>query len=165
MACKAEDKLGEPIFAGVFMDHRGSRFRDDLLLLEDSGLLSGGAAVVADNVLKPGAPLLLWHLARSRGVHAQFVSVPEFLMPAEDWMSVSTRCPLAAAEEGEPVEDGLCGQARTEVLNLDREADRMREKALNPGRSVTFEEWAAFAAGMTSCLGRVGIAATSAVPG
>merc|ERR1712224_293424 len=36
-------------FRGVFMDHKGSRFPDDLQMLENQGLLLSGAMVVADN--------------------------------------------------------------------------------------------------------------------
>lgn len=43
-------------FDAVFLDQRGARFGEDLRVLEESGLLNPGAIVVADNVLKPGAP-------------------------------------------------------------------------------------------------------------
>ena len=42
-------------FSFVFMDQRGSRYNEDLDLLEESSLLRPGAVIVADNVLKPGA--------------------------------------------------------------------------------------------------------------
>merc|ERR1712156_137955 len=54
-----------PQFALVFMDQCGSRFWQDLeILLEKArqDLLLPGAVILADNVLKPGAPLFLWHL-------------------------------------------------------------------------------------------------------
>ena len=41
----------------IFFDQRGSRFLKDLqLLLQKPGLLAEEAVLVADNVLKPGAP-------------------------------------------------------------------------------------------------------------
>jgi len=41
----------------IFFDQRGSRFLKDLqLLFQKPGLLAEEAVLVADNVLKPGAP-------------------------------------------------------------------------------------------------------------
>ena len=47
------------------MDQKGSRYVDDLQALENQGVLVPGAIVVADNVLKPGAPLFLWWVVKS----------------------------------------------------------------------------------------------------
>ena len=47
----------------VFFDQRGTRFHTDLQMLEGEGLLKDGCAVLADNVLKPGAPHFLWYLS------------------------------------------------------------------------------------------------------
>merc|ERR1712046_282847 len=49
-------------FKAMFMDQRGSRYDEDIELMEQLGLLHSGAVIVADNVLKPGAPLFLWHM-------------------------------------------------------------------------------------------------------
>merc|ERR1712024_286335 len=49
----------------VFFDQRGTRFHIDLQMLEGEGLLREGCAVLADNVLKPGAPHFLWYLQTS----------------------------------------------------------------------------------------------------
>ncbi|CAE7869018.1 COMT [Symbiodinium necroappetens] len=54
----------------VFMDQRGSRYHTDLDVLLQSEVLQDGAVVVADNVLKPGAPCFLWALA----VHPAFTT-------------------------------------------------------------------------------------------
>ena len=44
-------------FDVIFFDQRGSRFLKDLqLLFQKPGLLAEEAVLVADNVLKPGAP-------------------------------------------------------------------------------------------------------------
>ncbi|CAE8632060.1 unnamed protein product [Polarella glacialis] len=56
------DRFGPRSVAMLFMDHRGSIFHDDLQSFEELGLFVDGARVVADNVLKPGAPYFLWHL-------------------------------------------------------------------------------------------------------
>ena len=68
-------------FAFVFMDQKGSRFHEDLQLLVDHDMLRDGAIVVADNVLKPGAPIFLYLLARAsqRGeALAEIVELQEF---------------------------------------------------------------------------------------
>lgn len=103
----------------VFMDHRGTRFHEDAVRLASlcvvaiagSGLgchdecESRGRAItaavtlalpprlVADNVLKPGAPRCTWLAARLQGgvsgntTAALFWSLPEFMQAiSEDWM-------------------------------------------------------------------------------
>merc|ERR1719215_1886247 len=62
-------------YGGVFMDQRGSRYKEDLELLEHHRLLQPRAVIVADNVLKPGAPLFLWRVAKAndRGYKTQIV--------------------------------------------------------------------------------------------
>ena len=68
-------------FAFVFMDQKGSRFHEDLKLLADHGLLCDGAVVVADNVLKPGAPIFLYRMAQAmmRGdALSEIVELQEF---------------------------------------------------------------------------------------
>merc|ERR1719410_2137357 len=70
----------------VFMDQKGTRFHTDLGLMEDLDLLADGAVILADNVLKPGAPLYIWHLMHGPYRHCVTVSVREFLLQSEDWM-------------------------------------------------------------------------------
>merc|ERR1712096_375110 len=78
------------VFGAIFMDQSGARYSEDLAALENLGFLQPGAIVVADNVLKPGAPAFLWHvIARTGGSFAgRVVSVREFAMPVEDWMAI-----------------------------------------------------------------------------
>ena len=78
-------------FRSVFMDQKGSRYVEDLEMLENQGLLLPDAIVVADNVLKPGAPLFLWRLVKSGAYDMDIVQLKEFAMPSEDWMSISER--------------------------------------------------------------------------
>lgn len=70
----------------VFMDQKGTRFHSDLALLEELELLADGAVVLADNVLKPGAPLYIWHLCTGPYQFPTAISVREFLLQSEDWM-------------------------------------------------------------------------------
>jgi len=101
--------------AMVFMDHRGTRFHAELRHLERLDACMPAGKLLADNTLKPGAPVLLWHLAtRHRRVGAAAAagrgdrdddtaaasptlagasswSLPEFLMEhrCEDWMTIA----------------------------------------------------------------------------
>lgn len=83
----------------VFFDQRGTRFHTDLHMLEAEGLLQDGCAVLADNVLKPGAPHFLWYLQTSLIYDLTVVSLREFAADRiEDWMALGrywpTRVPM-----------------------------------------------------------------------
>lgn len=80
------EKYGPRSIGMVFMDQKGTRFHTDLGLLEELDLLADGAVVLADNVLKPGAPMYIWHLATGPYHDCTAVSVREFLLQSEDWM-------------------------------------------------------------------------------
>lgn len=81
-----------PGFAAVFMDQRGSRYVMDLEMLLQLSLLRAGAVVVADNVLKPGAPLYLWRTVHGGDFQTEIATLQEFAMPVEDWMSAHFAC-------------------------------------------------------------------------
>lgn len=137
-------------FAMVFMDQSGSRYDADLSFMEQSGLIGPGSFVIADNALKPGAPLLLWYLLKSGLYNTEIMSVTEFAMPSEDWMAVAEMLPSDAKAPPVP----------KVVLHLQREADRMRMQASQPGAGgVTFEAWADFSIRMRAALEAVGISA------
>jgi len=135
-------------FSMVFMDQSGSRYDADLAVLEGSGLIGPGSVVIADNALKPGAPLLLWHLLKSGFYATEIISLAEFAMPSEDWMVVAKVLHCGEKASSPP----------KAVLNLQREADRMRARASQPGAGgVTFEEWSEFSARMREALLNIGI--------
>ncbi|CAE8627485.1 unnamed protein product [Polarella glacialis] len=140
-------------FCAVFMDQKGSRYDRDLEVLEDHGLLLPGAVIVADNVLKPGAPLFLWRITRDAAFKSQILPVREFAMPAADWMSVSVYQPLAEGRRQE------LPSPPPELLKLNQASDRMRVQAQASSRSVTYEEWADFAQEMSTRLAELGIQA------
>mmetsp|Transcript_147373 Transcript_147373/g.410555 ORF Transcript_147373/g.410555 Transcript_147373/m.410555 type:complete len:317 (-) Transcript_147373:83-1033(-) len=79
----------------AFMDHRGTRFHDELAQLERLWALAAAARLLADNTLKPGAPVLLWHFGHCPSRHvATSWSLPEFMAEScEDWMSASDYLP------------------------------------------------------------------------
>jgi len=75
------------IFA--FMDHRGTRFHVEWAHLQQLRAFAPAATFLADNTLKPGAPINLWQfLHRPSRECAINWSVPEFVSDScEDWMS------------------------------------------------------------------------------
>lgn len=84
--------LGERCLAFTFMDQRGTTFHEDLMLLERMPALAPISHVTADNTVKPGSPVFIWHVAlgASRRFRTQLWSMPEFaLVSIEDWQSVS----------------------------------------------------------------------------
>uniref|UniRef100_A0A7S4RAM3 catechol O-methyltransferase n=1 Tax=Alexandrium monilatum TaxID=311494 RepID=A0A7S4RAM3_9DINO len=128
----------------VFLDQRGSRYEADLAVLQQAGALSPGAVVVADNVLKPGAPLFLWRVTHGAGYATEVFSMTEFAMSGvEDWMTVSVYQPDShqAAVRDPPIE----------LRMLDWKAQQMRARTHRPdhgGSGVGFAEWAEFASEM-----------------
>lgn len=144
-------KLG---FGALFLDQRGARFGTDLAVLEVSGLLLSGAVIIADNVLKPGAPAYLWHMAHGGDYKTHILSVKEFAMPdTEDWMSVSYYHPLH-------LDLRIRATPPAVIRRLEWEADQMRRRAqaCGTGSGVGFSEWARFAKDMRCSLARLGIA-------
>ncbi|CAJ1428059.1 unnamed protein product [Effrenium voratum] len=147
---------------GVFMDQKGSRYHEDLSVIEQMGLLLPKAVVVADNVLKPGSPLFLWRLCKGEDYDNYIVRVREFAMPSEDWMSVSVlRQEAAERMQQEAVEvpvlekgkghapRGAWPSVPEELMQLQWESDRIRAQATRPsGGSVSFSEWASYAEDM-----------------
>jgi len=147
-------------FGAVFMDQRGPRYEEDLSVLERRQLLAPGAAIIADNVLKPGAPRFLWKLTEQRrqdnSYHLQILSLQEFAMPSEDWMTVSIRKASPQASGSEEVPE--------KIMELHHLAEAMRDLASKPGgTSVSFDEWRNFASKMKEELKRLGIQATAEV--
>lgn len=140
-------------FDAVFMDGRGSRFEQDLRLLETLGLVTSGSVIVADNVLKPGAPLYLWHvLVDSRSYVTQIVQLHEFAAraDADDWMAVSIVRRPNSRTCSPPLDLQL----------LDSECDRARLSSMGSA-GVTAKAWAAYAHVVRVRLGRVGVEATA----
>jgi catechol O-methyltransferase len=140
----------------VFLDQRGSRYDADLSMLVRSASLSSGCIVVADNVLKPGAPLFLWAVSQSELYSTTIHSLQEFAMPGvEDWITVSRYHPGFARASSPP----------PHVWKLEWTAEQMRAKAHLPdhgGHGIDFAEWAAFSSELRRELCEVVLAGSSA---
>eukprot|EP00930_Biecheleria_cincta_P083252 TRINITY_DN72861_c0_g1_i1.p1 TRINITY_DN72861_c0_g1~~TRINITY_DN72861_c0_g1_i1.p1 ORF type:complete len:715 (-),score=147.62 TRINITY_DN72861_c0_g1_i1:31-2175(-) len=140
-------------FGAAFFDQKGSRYSEDMERMESEGLMAPGAVVIADNVLKPGAPLYLYKIMKGGHYHGQIVSMDEFAMPSEDWMSLCVKKKKVPDEpEPEPPDD---------LLLLSKEADRMRDRAVGPGRSVDYDEWGEFAQEVKVRLKKFGVELTA----
>lgn len=88
------ERFGQHSCAFAFFDQSGTTFHADAALLESLGGLMRKARTVADNVLRPGAPVFLTRLHTNVLHRAVAWSLPEFLEEAEgveDWM-VETFC-------------------------------------------------------------------------
>jgi len=73
----------------VFMDQRGTTFHDDLSQLEELRLMFPGCRLVADNTVKPGAPVYCWHTTVSETYSTTNYTLHEFLESSiEDWQVV-----------------------------------------------------------------------------
>eukprot|EP00440_Ansanella_granifera_P058020 gb/GFBE01062893.1/.p1 GENE.gb/GFBE01062893.1/~~gb/GFBE01062893.1/.p1 ORF type:complete len:623 (+),score=107.36 gb/GFBE01062893.1/:1-1869(+) len=141
MQTKAKSKAGIDF---AFLDQRGSRYEADIEVLQQADVLSDRAVLVADNVLKPGAPKFLWKVVTGKEFETKVVSLPEFAMQnVEDWMTVSTfRRGVRRAPRT---------QAPREIIALEFRAEAMRERTHLPrvgGAGVDFTEWAEFSQGM-----------------
>lgn len=117
------ERHGRHFFDMVFMDQRSTRFHTDLATLERLQMLRPGCVVVADNVLKPGAPRWLWRVcAPGTGYISDVVSVREFASAeTEDWMTV-TYLPVGGSPLIPPEPKGMAA--------LTARADRMRFKTV-----------------------------------
>lgn len=117
------EKFGERSVDMVFMDQRGTAFHDDLQKLEQINLLADDAVVVADNVLKPGAPYHVWRISSMPHYKTDIVDLREFgSAPVEDWMTVSW------VRRGESF--GKKPAELRELTSLARESDRFRLRAM-----------------------------------
>lgn len=150
---RSKDARVGPV-ALLFFDQRGSKYVADIQTLERHGALCEGAVVVADNVLKPGAPIFLWRMLHGGGYSTRVISVPEFAMEeCEDWMTLSVR--RAGTTQTSTV-------SPLEIRALEWKAEQMRAKTHKPdigGSGVDFAQWAAFAAEMSAEFASLGIEA------
>mmetsp|Transcript_48043 Transcript_48043/g.135739 ORF Transcript_48043/g.135739 Transcript_48043/m.135739 type:complete len:963 (+) Transcript_48043:131-3019(+) len=148
------DMYGEGSVDMVFMDQRGTAFHDDLQRLEQLNLLSRPAVVIADNVLKPGAPYHVWRICSMPHYRTDIVDLREFgSAPVEDWMTVSW------THGGETY--GQRAVEKRELTDLARESDRFRLKAMATSmKDLVGDPLDEFAAKFTDEFVRLGIRTT-----
>jgi len=83
------EEYGEASVNMVFMDQRGTTFHDDLFQLEELQLMHPRCRLVADNTVKPGAPVYCWHTTHSEHYSTINYTLHEFLEASiEDWQVV-----------------------------------------------------------------------------
>eukprot|EP00811_Abedinium_folium_P036499 NODE_9201_length_1440_cov_4.220107.p1 GENE.NODE_9201_length_1440_cov_4.220107~~NODE_9201_length_1440_cov_4.220107.p1 ORF type:complete len:413 (+),score=147.71 NODE_9201_length_1440_cov_4.220107:75-1241(+) len=87
---RVADELGALSLGLTFMDHRGTRFHDELYLCERMHMAAPRMDTICDNVLHPGAPVFLWEETQPGASRVAAVwSLPEFGGDGriEDWMA------------------------------------------------------------------------------
>lgn len=104
---RLRDTVGARSVGLVYMDHNQMTYHEDVAQLIDHDLLSQGSLLVASQLLKPGAPMLLWYL-RQAELAGRLVGPPEFISTPdcgcpmmEDWVVVAE---LRAAGPWQPPE-------------------------------------------------------------
>eukprot|EP00927_Polykrikos_kofoidii_P055020 TRINITY_DN49339_c0_g1_i1.p1 TRINITY_DN49339_c0_g1~~TRINITY_DN49339_c0_g1_i1.p1 ORF type:complete len:1127 (+),score=142.92 TRINITY_DN49339_c0_g1_i1:116-3496(+) len=134
-------RFGTGCVRAIFFDQKGTRYHDDLELLEAGGLLANGALVCADNVVRPGAPQFMWRVCDPHGVYeTQAIAHRDYGQDSvEDWLSISRFNATIAAKE-DPIRRGWCPQF---LIQLAYESDQIRNRSVN--ERVTEEEWRIFA--------------------
>lgn len=148
-ALRAADEFGRYACGLVFLDHRGTKFHTDLAGLEQLQLLAPRALVIADSVLRPGAPQFLWHVHTSSSYEdTTWAFMDSTPFPGEDWMTV-------AVYGGGMALDRPCSPPSLERLSWD--SDRWRRKSQEGGLRVS--DWSAFAQHAAQELARCGIEA------
>mmetsp|Transcript_177856 Transcript_177856/g.564363 ORF Transcript_177856/g.564363 Transcript_177856/m.564363 type:complete len:260 (+) Transcript_177856:3-782(+) len=129
-------RFGPNCVHAIFFDQKGTRYHDDLDMLED-GLLAEGAFVCADNVVRPGAPEFMWRVCDPAGRYeTQAIAHRDYGQDSvEDWVSLSRFCPSEASRE-----PAACPAI---LEQLAYESDQIRNRSIN--ERVTEEEWRIFA--------------------
>eukprot|EP00397_Hematodinium_sp_SG-2012_P006517 GEMP01006550.1.p1 GENE.GEMP01006550.1~~GEMP01006550.1.p1 ORF type:complete len:989 (+),score=211.25 GEMP01006550.1:66-2969(+) len=133
-------KMGPNSVDHVFMDQKGTRYHLDLQALENT-CLSADATIVADNVLKPGAPEFLWHL-HVENYLSLAVSVREYLLQSEDWVTIAFR-----QQRGNDPPNADSGKVAmpAELHRLAFKSDCMRQRSMwDPDRAPETAEWGVF---------------------
>jgi len=131
------DEFGQRSARLCFMDHRGTKFHEDLERLELCRLLALEATIIADNVLKPSAPAFLWVTNKSQSYETVNYALGEFVQYyVEDWMVVAHYLG-PSADKG-----GSIAWPPATLRRLAWDSDKWRRKSEED--SVRTDEWASF---------------------
>lgn len=150
LECRVGDELGMRSVRLAFMDHRGTKFHEDLCRLERFRLAAPAFRIVADNVLKPSAPAFLWMVNSSTRWTATNWALGEFVQYyVEDWMVVADYLGPSSGTTAPPHEisrqswDSELQKPPPELSRLAWDSDKWRRRSEEG--SVRIVEWAAFA--------------------
>lgn len=151
LECRIGDELGMRCVRLAFMDHRGTKFHEDLARIERFGLAAPSFRIVADNVLKPSAPAFLWMVNTGARWEATNWALGEFVQYyVEDWMVVADYLGPGCTATATPPLDCLrqipdpdLPKPPPELSRLAWDSDKWRRRSEEG--SVRISEWAAFA--------------------
>ena len=76
-------------FDFVFLDHWKDVYRRDVGLIEETGLLRPGTVLLADNVIRPGAPDYLKYMETSEKYHTERIYTKVQYSDLEDALAKS----------------------------------------------------------------------------
>jgi len=136
-------RFGLGSMQAIYFDQKGTRYHEDLELLESSGILAHGAFVCADNVVRPGAPEFMWRVCDPSGPYeTQAIAHRDYGQDSvEDWISISRFCgpQLGSCRTGHSV----FRPCPASLKQLAYDSDQIRNRSVN--ERVTEEEWRVFA--------------------
>ncbi|CAE8585780.1 unnamed protein product [Polarella glacialis] len=151
-----------PSFGAIFMDRWGTKYDEDLALIQKHELLQeAGGVLVADNVLTTAAASFLWKVAGpDESFVSQVVAVSEVADSSqEDWMSVSVS--LNKNNDNNRLQSSCLEALPPELAELQAESERFRQRVVDPisgsGAEVSRSEKPAFIQHAKTTLARAGI--------
>merc|ERR1712232_738339 len=145
-------RFGCECISATFFDQKGTRYHEDLDMLEGLGILAPGALVSADNVVRPGAPEFMWRVCDPAGAYeTQAIAHRDYGQDSvEDWISISRFYPELKGQNISPCPE--------ELQQLAYDSDKIRNRSVN--ERVTEEEWRVFAKRVATEFAQAGILPT-----
>ncbi|CAK9076744.1 unnamed protein product [Durusdinium trenchii] len=119
----------------IFMDRWGAQYPEDLMLIEELGLLSLGGVLVADNVLRTVAAEFLWRVCKQDPGKYETMILPVTEVSEasdEDWMSVSVHTAAAGPGQSPTVIAGESDRSLPgQWMELQKRSELMRVRTTN----------------------------------
>lgn len=153
---RLRERLPDKSIDVLFFDQQGTKMHLDLESIRSMNLLSDKACVVGDNVLRPGAPQLMYWTCAAGPWESQIISLKEYRQEiVEDWMSISFFLP------NHPMANSptLITEA---VDQLAHDTDGIRWQSVE--QKVTEEQWETHSKRMRKEFAAVGIRPHEVIP-
>lgn len=145
---RLRERLPDKSIDILFFDQQGTKMHLDLAKIVGFNLLADDAIIVGDNVLRPGAPQMMYWTCAGGPYDTQVVSLKEYKQEiVEDWMSISyympqsdrARLPMVIPEPVEQLAhdtDGIRWQSVEQKVSeeqWDNHSQRMRREFAKAG--------------------------------